>query len=120
MSDEFIKVAENEIKEELDGIFKILELCKSDQDVLEKSSEFKRHFHKIKGLAPMIGQQGMGEIAFLNDSLIEKVLESIQVTGIFETISESTQLMKKLMEDSTIGFDELKQAIKTKHSVFLE
>lgn len=120
MTDEFVKVSEKEINEELEGISKILDSCKNDNEIKEKCQEIKNHLHKIKGLAPMMGKKGISEIASINDSLLKKILEDNMVDGIFETISESNQLMKNLMQDSTLEMNEFIKTIKTKHSAFLE
>ncbi len=120
MTDEFVKVSEKEINEELEGISKILDSCKNDNEIKEKCQEIKNHLHKIKGLAPMMGKKGISEIASINDSLLKKILEDNMVDGIFETISESNQRMKNLMQDSTLGMNEFIKTIKTKHSAFLE
>jgi len=120
MTDEFIKVSEKEINEDLEGISKILDSCKNDNDLKEKCQEIKNHLHKIKGLAPMMGKKGISEIASINDSLLKKILEDNMVDGIFETISESNQLMKNLMQGSTTEMNEFIKTIKTKHSAFLE
>jgi len=120
MTDEFVKVSEKEINEELEGISKILDSCKNDNEIKEKCQEIKNHLHKIKGLAPMMGKKGISEIASINDSLLKKILEDNMIDGIFETISESNQLMKNLMQDSTLGINEFIKTVKTKHSAFLE
>jgi hypothetical protein len=59
MSDEFIKVSTLEINEEIASIKKILESCKTDSDVSKNSHDIEGHFHKIKGLAPMMGKPQM-------------------------------------------------------------
>jgi len=120
LTDEFAKVSEKEINEDLEGISKILDSCKNDNGLKEKCQEIKNHLHKIKGLAPMMGKKGISEIASINDSLLKKILEDNMVDGIFETISESNQLMKNLMQDSTTEMNEFIKTIKTKHSAFLE
>ncbi|GFN39104.1 MAG: hypothetical protein YK1309IOTA_110001, partial [Marine Group I thaumarchaeote] len=72
MSDEFTQIATKEINEELTGIEVILNSCKNDEDITNNSTDIAKHFHKIKGLAPMMGQEGVGEIAALNDTLMKK------------------------------------------------
>jgi chemotaxis protein histidine kinase CheA len=119
MSDEFSKAATKEIKEELESNSQILKLCQNDEDVEKKSLDIAKHLHKIKGLAPMMGQKKVGELAALNDLLIKKILEGKKVEGIFETIRQSNQLMKDLMQDSTMNIDELKHTIETKYSALL-
>jgi len=119
LSDEFTKQATKEINEELKSTSQILKLCQSDSDIEKQCSEIEKHLHKIKGLAPMMGQKKLGELASLNDELIKKILEGKKIEGIFETINQSTQLMKDIMQDSTMKIDDLKKTIKTKHSAFL-
>jgi len=119
LSDEFTKQATKEIHEELEHNSQILKSCQNDEDISNKCSEIEKHLHKIKGLAPMMGQKKIGELASLNDELIKKILEGKKIEGIFETIKQSNKLMKDLMEDSTMKIDDLKQTIKTKHSAFL-
>lgn len=120
MSDEFTKVATNEIIEELKANSRILKLCKTDQDIVKNGSEIGKHLHKIKGLAPMAGYNSIGELASINDSLIKKILDGEKIKGIFETINQSNQLMNNLIQNPTIDTDELKQTIKTRYSVFLD
>jgi len=119
LSDEFTNQANKEIHEELEHNSQILKSCQNDEDISNKCSEIEKHLHKIKGLAPMMGQKKIGELASLNDELIKKILEGKKIEGIFETIKQSNKLMKDLMEDSTMKIDDLKQTIKTKHSAFL-
>ena len=59
MSDEFTQVATKEINEELDGIEGILNSCTNDDDITNNSTDIEKHLHKIKGLAPMMGQEGV-------------------------------------------------------------
>ncbi|MCH8324356.1 MAG: hypothetical protein IH813_04570, partial [Thaumarchaeota archaeon] len=82
--------------------------------------EIEKHLHKIKGLAPMMGQKKIGELASLNDELIKKILEGEKIEGIFETTKQSNKLMKDLMRDSTVEIDGLKQTIKTKYAEFFD
>ena len=72
MSDEFIKVATKEINDEIASINNILESCNTDSDISKNSKTIERHIHKIKGLAPMMGKPGIGIIATLNNSLLDK------------------------------------------------
>ncbi len=120
MSDEFTKEAIKEITEELEHNSEILTSCNNDEDITKQSSEIEKHLHKIKGLAPMMGQNKIGELASLNDALIKKIIDGKKIEGIFETINLSNKLMKDLMQDSSLGIDDLKQTIKTKHAEFLD
>jgi len=120
LTDEFTKQATKEINEELDHNSKILKSCQNDEDISNKCSEIEKHLHKIKGLAPMMGQKKIGELASLNDELIKKILEGEKIEGIFEIIKQSNKLMKDLMQDSTVEIDGLKQTIKTKYAEFFD
>jgi len=120
LSDEFTEQATKEINEELDHNSQILKSCQNDEDISNKCSEIEKHLHKIKGLAPMMGQKKIGELAALNDELIKKILEGKKIEGIFETINQSNKLMKDLMQDSTVEIDGLKQTIKTKYAEFFD
>jgi len=120
LSDEFTEQATKEINEELDHNSLILKSCQNDEDFSNKCSEIEKHLHKIKGLAPMMGQKKIGELASLNDELIKKILEGEKIEGIFETIKQSNKLMKDLMRDSTVEIDSLKQTIKTKYAEFFD
>jgi len=120
LSDEFSEQATKEINEELDHNSQILKSCQNDEDISNKCLEIEKHLHKIKGLAPMMGQKKIGELAALNDELIKKFLEGKKIEGIFETIKQSNKLMKDLMQDSTVEIDGLKQTIKTKYAEFFD
>ena len=120
LSDEFTMQATKEINEELEHNSQILKSCQNDEDISNKCSEIEKHLHKIKGLAPMMGQKKIGELASLNDELIKKILEGEKIEGIFETINQSNKLMKDLMQDSTVEIDGLKQTIKTKYAEFFD
>ncbi|HET6516660.1 MAG TPA: hypothetical protein VFG25_00325 [Nitrosopumilaceae archaeon] len=120
MPDEFTKVARQEINDELEKHSKILQSCKNDDDVIKNSSEIEKQLHKIKGLAPMMGQQQIGEIASINDSLIKKIIDGNKIAGIFETMNKSHQLMKELMSDSSKDVSEFLKNIKNTHSEFLK
>ncbi len=120
LSDEFTQQATKEIYEELEHNSQILKSCQNDEDISNKCPEIEKHLHKIKGLAPMMGQKKIGALASLNDELIKKILKGEKIEGIFETIKQSNKLMKDLMRDSTVEIDGLKQTIKTKHAEFFD
>lgn len=120
MSDEFTKVATNEINEELQANSRILKLCYTDQDIIKNGSELRKHLHKIKGLAPMAGYNSIGKLASINDSLITKILNGEKIKGIFETVNQSNQIMNKLVQNPSLSIDDITQTIKTRHSEFLD
>ena len=120
MSDEFIKVATQEIKEEIASIKKILQDCNNDSSIFDKSNSIEKHIHKIKGLAPMMGKEKIGEISSLIDVLLNHILEGKQLEGIRSVLSESIFFMEKSIENNNIDCSELKQKIETNYSKFLD
>ena len=116
MSDNFHKIAKREIQEELDDLKRILLQCKSDNDVSNNGNEMKKHFHKIKGLAPMMDQNNVGEIAKMNDIILKHVIENVMLNGIYQTISESVHMMQEIFDGTNEkNVDEFKANI---HRVF--
>ena len=120
MSDEFIKVATLEIKDEIASIKKILESCKDDSDVFKNSESIEKHIHKIKGLAPMMGKTRLGEIAALNDKLLNHIIEGQNLVGIYSTLCESNVFMGQSIHGSDHSSQEIKQKIATKYSKYLD
>ncbi len=120
MSDEFIKVSTQEINEEIALITKILESCNTDSDVSKNSQDIEGHLHKIKGLAPMMGKPEIGEIAALNDTLLNHIMEGQNIEGILTILNESTVFMNNFMNGSEQNTNELKQKMETKYSKYLD
>ncbi len=120
MSDEFIKVSTQEINEEIALIKKILESCNTDSDVSKNSQDIEGHIHKIKGLAPMMGKPGIGEIAALNDTLLNHIMEGQNIEGILTILIESTVFMNNSMNGHEQNNKELKQKMDTKYSKYLD
>lgn len=100
MSDEFLKVATQEINDELSGIATILDSCKNDEDLSKNSNEIEKHMHKIKGLAPMMGKEPIGNLAKTLDSILKKIISGQQVDGFFEPFSISIEQMRMTMVKS--------------------
>ena len=98
MSDEFLKVATREINEELDGIMRILDSCSDYSDMAKNSTALESHMHKIKGLAPMMGKENVGNLAKTLDSILKKIVSGHKVEGFFDSLLLSTEQMKKAME----------------------
>lgn len=120
MSDEFIKVATKEIKDEIASIQKILESCKNDLDISKKCESIEKHFHKIKGLAPMMGKKDIGEISALNDILLNCMMEEKNLGGIYSILRESTVFMDNSMQGIKNNPRDIIQKIKTKYSKYLD
>ena len=120
MSDEFIRVATKEINEELASITLILKSCNTDLDVSSNGENIEQHFHKIKGLAPMMDKTKVGNIAEINDALLKHIIEGKIISGIIGILNESIVFMKNDMDNNDIGFEDLKLKIETNYSEFLE
>lgn len=120
MSDEFIRIATQEIKDEISEINKILESCTNDSDITKNAEFIEKHVHKIKGLAPMMGQKGIGEIASLNDELLKYIIDGNLLEDFLDIVSESTTFMKNAMEGSDTNANALKQKIEAKYSKILD
>jgi len=93
MSEEFIKIATQEINDEISDIALILDSCKNDADVSKNSDKIEQHMHKIKGLAPMMGKESIGDLAKTLDSVLKKIASGHQVDGFFEPLSFSIKQM---------------------------
>jgi chemotaxis protein histidine kinase CheA len=100
MSDNFYKIARQEIQEELDSLQRILTQCYNDNDISSNGNEIEKHLHKIKGLAPMMGQNNVGDIAKINDSILKHIIENGTQSGIYQVMIESLQIMKTIFNDT--------------------
>jgi len=97
VSDDFLNVATKEIQEDLDAIKQILKNCKNDIDIFNNAKEIQRHIHKIKGLAPMMGQKEVGEIAKITDSLAKHVIANGPLENSLGTLIESNSVMNDIL-----------------------
>ena len=100
MSDDFYKIARQEIQEELDSLKQILLQCNDDNDISNHGNKIEKHFHKIKGLAPMMDQNDVGEIAKLNDAILTHVIENGKLIGTYQIINESLHMMQEIFNKS--------------------
>jgi chemotaxis protein histidine kinase CheA len=100
MSDNFHKIARQEIQEELDSLKRILLQCNNDNDIFNNGNKIEKHLHKIKGLAPMMGQNNVGEIAKLNDIILRHIIENGMLSGTHQIINESIHMMQEIFNDT--------------------
>jgi chemotaxis protein histidine kinase CheA len=100
MSDNFLKIAKQEIQAELDSLQQILIQCNDDKDISNNGNKIEKHLHKIKGLAPMMGQNNVGEIAKINDSIIMYIIKNGTQNGTYQVMSESLQIMQEIFNDT--------------------
>ena len=110
MSDEFIELATKEINQELLNMDDILNLCKNNDDVILKASNFQRHTHKIKGLAPMMGQGELGEIASQLDFIFKQVIDGKNIS-FFNDLVDCIAAMKNVMNSSEYDLTKIKERI---------
>ncbi|RMW39347.1 MAG: phosphorelay protein [Nitrosopumilus sp.] len=103
MSDEFIKLATKEIREEILGIENILNSCSDDDGVFQNSEKFEKHTHKIKGLAPMMGKSSMGSLASVLDDTLKQIMAGKTPQGIFDLVTVSHEkLVQNMNSDSDL------------------
>jgi len=113
MSDEFHKIAKQEIQTELDSLRQILLQCNDDKGISNVGDQIEKHLHKIKGLAPMMGQNNVGEIAKLNDVILRYVIRNGETNGTYMVINESLQIMQEIFSDTNKNnIDEFKNKIR--------
>jgi chemotaxis protein histidine kinase CheA len=108
MSDEFITLATKEINEELLEFSKILLECKNDDDVHTNSEKFQKHTHKIKGLAPMMGKEMLGNFSGDLDFVLKKIIDGDKIDNVFDLLTVSMSLMQNSMSDSKTNFLDVK------------
>lgn len=93
MSEEFVKLARKEIQEHLDSLEYILLGCPSDKKIYEKSEQVEKHLHSIKGLAPMIGEDSVGDFAHLSDIILKYIIKNGKLNGSQKVIASAIQKM---------------------------
>jgi len=112
MSDEFIKIATEEINAEISELEKIFSKCQNDADVLLNADTFQKSTHKIKGLAPMMGKEELGALSALLDAVFKKMIEGRQVQGIFNILIDSFGSMKNSMTEPEVDLNPITDKIK--------
>lgn len=119
MSDEFLRVAKEEVSDDIAKIGNLLENCSADSDISKNATEIEKHTHKLKGLAPMMGQSEIGDIASALDALLKVVISGKTVPEIFQSIKKSNQFMLDAINDNKSGYESLKNDLNKKYSEFL-
>ena len=119
MSEEFKRIARQEVNEDIAEIGNLLQNCNSDESMHIKASDIEKHVHKIKGLAPMMGQEEIGQIAALLDKLLKVALSGKSVPGMIQTIKNSHLFMKNTMDGTVQNYDSLVSQIKSDHKDIL-
>lgn len=111
MSDEFIKIATQEILEDISKIDEILDSCQNDSDISSNVDDIQRYFHKIKGLAPMMGKTNLGDLAAIFDSLMKQMQNDKKIDGIYDSLSNSIPDMIKGVNEPNDFLENIKNNI---------
>ena len=113
MSDEFLKVARQEVQSEIDELKEIFMSCTNDEQFHNRSKDIEKHMHKIKGLAPMMGQESVGEIARIGDIILKHVINHGVLKGSHDIILKSVQRMGHLFSgDANIETDDFRKQVR--------
>lgn len=119
MSEEFLRVAKKEVTEDIAEIGNLLRVCSSDSDISKNAAEIEKHAHKLKGLAPMMGQAEIGDIASVLDALLKLVISGNIPPDLLQSIIKSHQFMLDAINDHKSDFASLKSELDKKYSTFL-
>lgn len=112
MSEDFLKVARQEIQSEIDGLKKDFLECTNDEQFYRKSRDIEKHMHKIKGLAPMMEQEKVGEIARISYIILKHVINHGVLKGSHDIILEAVQRMNNLFErDANIETNDFRKQV---------
>jgi chemotaxis protein histidine kinase CheA len=113
MSDDFLKVARQEVKDELVRLNQALSNCKNDEHIFVNSEQIELHLHKIRGLAPMMGQDKVGEIAKTGDIILKHIINNGSLKGSYVIIVEAIKMMTNLFNGHNINdVDDFKDRIR--------
>lgn len=120
MSDEFLRVARQEIQTEIDNLKDVFLVCGNDEQLHEKSVDIERHMHKIKGLAPMMGQEKVGEIARISDIILKHITSHGVLQGSHSIISNAVQKMSSILSGQVgAEVDDFKKIVKDSYPKIL-
>lgn len=120
MSEEFLRVAKKEVIDDISEIGNLLKTCSSDDDVQKAATDIEKHVHKIKGLAPMMGQEEIGDIATLLDSLLKMLIAGRKIEGVYKTMKTSHEMMHNKINDLPVDMALLKSKILENHGSVLQ
>lgn len=119
MSDEFLRVAKEEVTDDITKISNLLKNCSEDSDISKNATEIEKHTHKLKGLAPMMGQSEIGDVAATLDALLKLVISGKTIPEIFQAIKKSNQFMQDAINDNKSDYVSLRNDLNKKYSSFL-
>ena len=118
MSDEFLKAARQEIQVDLDGLEQVLSSCRNDEHIFNNSKRIEGHLHKIKGLAPMMGQDKIGKVAHVSDIILKHIMDNGTLDGSYTIIAEAVNKMIHLLNNQ--NNDDIDNFIATMQNSFPE
>lgn len=112
-------MAKAEVSEDITGIGNLINQCATDADITKHASDIEKHIHKIKGLAPMMGQEQIGNIAALLDKILKSILSGKTSTGIYTTLTQSHEFMRNTINGVITNYDLLYSQITQSHKDLL-
>lgn len=113
MSNEFLRIAKQEIQTELDKLQEISIYCNNDEQIFQNSKDIEGHLHKIKGLAPMIGQDIVGEIAKIADVVMKHIIENGSLIGSCKFTLATIENMKNLFnKQQNFDIDDFRKTVR--------
>ena len=111
MSDEFLRIATDEINDEILQIQTIVNSCSTHIELCKNATNIKKSTHKIKGLAPMMGKEELGSLSALLDSVFKKISNTTITDEMFDSLVIAVTEMKNSMIYSDYNLDQIKQKI---------
>ena len=120
MSEEFLRVARQEIQSEIDRLNEIFLTCTNDEQLYEKSIEIEKHTHKIKGLAPMMEQEKVGEVAKIIDIILKHVSSHGMLKGSHGITTDAIKIMSGLFSgQDNIQIDDFRKHVRDSYPQIL-
>jgi len=98
MSDEFIQTTTEEINDEIADLENILHFCNNNDDVYQNANNFRKHTHKINGLATMIGKEELVTLSSMLVDILKEMIEGKKNGGIYDILTESLHHMRRSMD----------------------
>lgn len=108
-------MAEKELREDIAAIEAVLLNCMADSDVSKHASDIEKHLHKIKGLAPMMGQDDIGNIAALLDKIFKSLSKGIIVAGMYDALKASCQFMRNKLDKKNPDYSAIRTLLEKIH-----
>lgn len=118
MSDEFLKVAHKEIQTELSKIEAVFAKCSTDKHIQDNVMNLEPPIHKIKGLAPMMGHNNIGDLASMADLILKHINKKGAFPDSYFTLLEIFQKIKILFykDDKSVDIRDFITSTKKKIS----